>query len=511
MTGPVQHDNPPPRPTLGRDPVAHARPGPSTICSLLAILSAAPLALVVLTDRLTVKLPGILSELGVPAGSPAVGRMLLIGGAMACLAAPLAGWLARVLPPWTVLLAGLSMLVCGYRLSSTVHSVGDLYLVRTLHGSGAGCLLAATAALVGAAAARVRPLLAAAWAAAVIGTVVADPWLARFSPGPSSDWRHQLRPYQWLLAVAAVFGIALAAASLADRRPRLYPRWVDLAALLPLAAGGPTALIALSLPRLPGRAAVLLVVVLLAGLAAIAVVAAGLTRGAGPARRAPARRTPDRRAWSADGRGAVGSATAVVTLVAAATVGPTAAGVITIRTYSLLDLPAASGGVAGAGGLLSAVAVVGLLAAVLGALLPEIRRRAVIVVGLLVCVVGALILLPAGTGILATVPGLVLLVAGNGLALGSVLRSVGPLATAVAGAVFGVTLPLAELTRSAVQSWRLRGLTGTQTQVWQQVGHTTVVAQRLWVGLVLVVTLAGAVVAAAALAISASGSDRSAG
>jgi hypothetical protein len=473
----------------------------STLCSLLAILSAVPLALVVLTDRVGLRLFEVLIDLAVPVDPAAVGRLLLVGGAAACLATPVAAWLARVLPPWVVLLAGLLVLAAGYLRSATVHSVGGLYLVRTLHGIGAGCLLAATAALVGASSARLRPLLAAAWAAAVVGTVAAGPRLARSAPGPTSDWRHQLRPYPWLLLVAAVFGVALAAASIADRRPRLYPRWIDLAALLPLTAGVPAALIALTLPRLSGQAALLSTLVLLGGLAAIAAVAIRLARGAGIAGQL----------WSGDGRGAVGAATAAVTFVAAAVVGPTSAGVLATRLYSRPDQPLATSG--GLGGPLVVAAMCGVLAGVVGALLPNARRRAVIVVGLLAAALGAVTLLPAGTGTAATLPGLVLLAAGNGLALGAVLRAVGPLATAVAGAVLGVTLPLAGLTREAVQSWKLRGVlsaAGGREQVEEYLRHAAVVGQRLWVGLALVVVLTGAAVSAVALAVSASGAGGSA-
>src|SRR5439155_20580522 len=48
------------------EPVAHARPGLSAVCSLLAILSAVPLALVVLADRLSPLLPRMVADLGLP-------------------------------------------------------------------------------------------------------------------------------------------------------------------------------------------------------------------------------------------------------------------------------------------------------------------------------------------------------------------------------------------------------------------------------------------------------------
>ncbi len=465
------------------EPVRHARPGLSTVCSLLAILSAVPLAVVVLADRLAPVLHSVVAELPLRPEADRLGRVLLLAGAAACLAAPVAAWLARVLPPWVVLLTGLLTVTLGYWRGEQAASLGDIDLARILHGVGAGCLLAATAALVGAASARMRPLLAGAWAAALVGTVAVGPWLVLTGLGPYTDWQDRLRPYPWLLALAAACGLALAAASVADHRPRLHPRWIDLAALLPLVAGVPAALVALSMPRLPGSAAVLSVAVLLGALVGIAAVAFLLAGGAGLG--GPA--------WSVDGRGAVGAATAAVAFVTAVAVGPTVAGLALVRQYAMGAVPVTTIP-RGTGWLLGTAAAAGVLAAVAGAVLPEVRRRAVIVAGLLVAALGALALLPASAGTWASVPGLVALTAGCGLALGSVLRSVGPLATAVAGALVAVALPAGAVTRAALQSWQ-----------------SAVVGQRLWLALLAALLLGGAAVAAVALAISRSRSTGHAG
>src|SRR5262249_18849751 len=208
------------------EPVAHARPGLSTICSLVAILSAVPLAVIVLTDRLSPVLPALRADLRLPPNADQLGRMLVVAGAAACVAAPLAAWLARVLPPWVVLLAGLFAVTLGHWRGEHVASVGDIDVVRVLHGVGAACLLVATAALVGAASARRGPLVAGAWAAALAGGVAAGPWLAHHGISSGADWRDRLQPYPWLLALAAGLGLAVAAASVADHRPRLFPRWI---------------------------------------------------------------------------------------------------------------------------------------------------------------------------------------------------------------------------------------------------------------------------------------------
>jgi hypothetical protein len=497
-----------PAPWPPHDPVTHARPGLSTVCSLLAILSSVPLALAVLPDRLGVVLPSVMVDLDGSVGGGQVNRMLVVAGAAACLVAPVAAWLSRVLPPWTVLLAGLLAVTFGYWRGEHAASVADIYLVRTLHGAAAGCLLAATAALVGTASARVRPFLAAGWAAALVGTAVLMPRLARTGLGPDMEWQDRLRPYPWLLALAVVGGLALAAASVADRRPRLFPRWIDLAALLPLVAGVPAALIALTLATQPGRAALASVVTLVGAVLAIAVVALLLAGRGG---------TPDDpagllggRAWSVDGRGAVGSATAVVALVGAVAVAPTVTGLLALRQYAQGPMAPAVWP-AGTGTLLGTAVVAGVLAAVAGALLPDRQRRPVIVLGLLAAAVGALALLPAGTGTAGALPGVVLLAGGCGLALGSVLRSVGPLATVVAGGLVAIALPLGEVTRGALFGWRNAHHAGGAdglAEAFEQFRRAAVSSQRLWLVLVAVLLVAGAAVAAVALAISRS---RSAG
>jgi hypothetical protein len=480
------------------EPVAHARPGLSTLCSLLVIVSAVPLALVVLVDRLSPVLPGMLADLRLPVNADQLGRMLVLAGAAACLAAPLAAWLARALPPWVVLLGGLFAVAMGHWRGQSADSVGDIDLARVLHGVGAGCLLVATAALVGAASARLRPALAAAWAAAVVGSVAVAPWLAYHGAGADPDWRERLRPYPWLLALAAALGLTLAAVSVADRRPRLFPRWIDLAALLPLAAGIPAALLVLQAPHAGGRVAVLGMLVLAGSLLVIAAVTARQARGG-----------PTGAALTAQGRGPVGSATAAVAWTTAAA-GATFGGVVAIRQYGMLG--AGQVGLAGGTGtLLGSAAVAGAAAGVAGALLPESRRRAAIVAGLLAATVGVLALLPAGTGTAASAPGLLLLGAGGGLALGALLRSVGPLATVVAGALAAVALPLGSVTRTALTQWQVGAATGAAGSVgnawqlaeyYQRLERAAVAGQRWWLALLAALLLASAAVAAAAVAIS---------
>ncbi|HSV64976.1 MAG TPA: hypothetical protein VLJ59_03580 [Mycobacteriales bacterium] len=467
--------------------MAPARPGLSVVCSVLAIVSAVPLALAGLTQQLSGLLPLLPSIL--PAGAdlrPSI-RLLVVATAVLALAAPVAGWLSRLLPPWVVLLAGLVTVSAAYGLSG--RSSGSLEPILALQGIGAGCLLAATAALVGAASAHVRPVLAAGWAAAVVGTLILLPRHSVLVPGPSGTSRRaQLGQSAWLLGVAALFGLALAAASLADRRSRLHPRRIDLTALLPLAVGIPVAALAWWPPAAPGRAVALAVAVLLLALGVLAVVAIRLSTGTGSAA-AP---------WSADGRGAVGTATAAVAFVAGVVLLPTAYGLLTVRQLR-------GDGVTPITVLLVLAALVGVVAGVLGALLPEGRRREVIVFGLLAAAVGTLGLLPVAAAPAAALPGLVLLTGGVGVALGAVLRAVGPLATVVAGGVLGVTVPLGNLLHGEIFTWQRAssGWFAYTTDPLEAARHFAVPgvsAQRWWLLLATFVLVAGAAVATLALA-----------
>jgi hypothetical protein len=497
-------------------PVTHARPGLSTLCSLLAIAAGVPLAMVMLSYRLNAVLVLLVVELQ---PDPAqVTRALLLAGICAGLAGPLCGWLARVLPPWVVLLGALLVIAIGYWRAQHVSTAHGLYLVRALQGAGAGGLLAGTAALVGAASALTRPYLAGVWAAALIGAgvlasgVAAPDPLGRPDAAGEHGWRDSLQPYPWLLVTASVLALLLAVVSVADRRPRLFPRWIDLAALLPLVAGGTMALVMWTLPQRSGRGVVLTVVVLtvvvLAGGVAATAAVALLLR---PRTDQPSADQPGADQPGADqvgggstsaSRGAVGSATAAVAYVTAGALTATVTGLIGLRAYPPRALPPGSGG--SLSDLVTAAAAAGVLAGLVGALLPEVRRRAAILTGLLTAAAGAAALLPASYGAGASLPGAVLLAAGCGLALGAVLRSVGPLATAVAGALAAVAIPTTELARDALLGWRAgagsRGVTPRDRDGLVAILHRPEVeAQRWWLALLIVLLVGAAAVVALAV------------
>jgi hypothetical protein len=466
-------------------PVAHARPALSTICSLLVIAAGVPLAVLVAADRLAPVIPLMFVDLRAAPDQP--GRMLLIGALAACLAGPLCGWLARLWPPWVVLVGALLAIAVGYWQAAGVSSVHDLYLVRGLQGAGAGALLAGTAALVGAASAWTRPFLAALWAATFVGAAAIRTRVV-LTP-PAAEWRGQLEPVRWLLGLTVVLTLLLALVSVADRRPRLFPRWVDLAALLPLAGGLATALLVWVHPTTDiGLLAVLLALVLLA------VLAATLAAALAGARFAPA-----------GSRAAVGSATAAVACVSAAAVAPTIAGIATIKQYALVsDATTRAVTTDAVGDLIAVAAAAGILAALAGALLPEHRRRQAILTGLPAAAAGALLLLPASTTLGWSLPGAALVTGGCGLALGAVLRSVGPLATVVAGGLAAVALTTADLTRGSLVNWWLVGVSSVADPrdvqaYYQAYEHAAVTGQRWWLVLLAALLLGAAAVAALAI------------
>lgn len=463
-------------------PVAHARPALSTACSLLVIAAGVPFAVLLLVERLTAVLPQVVISL-----SPApqqIGRAVLAAGLAACLAAPVAGWLARVWPPWVVLVAAVLAAAAGYWLATDVSTIHGLYLVRALQGAGAGGLLAGTAALVGAASAWTRPYLAAVWAAAFVGTAAIRTRLVQGTAGDAANrWQLRLEPVRWLLVATMLAILLLAVVSVADRRPRLFPRWVDLAALLPLLAGLAVGLLIWPDPPAPGTLALLLTLVLAGVLAACL---------------AGARLAPP------GSRASVGSATAAVAFASAAAVGASVTGISLIRQYTLLiRQPVLTGPVVGAGidDLLTVTAAVGVIGAVAGALLPEHRRRRAILAGLPVAAVGATLLLPASDSVGLSVPGAVLLAAGCGVALGAVLRSVGPLATVVAGALAAVSLTAADYTRGILVGWRSPTVSGRGDIPAQFaiLRDGAVAGQRWWLALLIVLLLGATAVVALAL------------
>jgi hypothetical protein len=339
------------------------------------------------------------------------------------IAAPLAALAVRRMRAGPVLLAGLLVIAAADVAGGIAHTVLEIGADRSMHGLGAGIVLAATAAIVAEQqqqqARRVvagwwARVLAGWWAAVTVAGLAAAPELMRHRVVPG-DWRAALQPYPWLtgtaLALAALYAVlAESTAATAARSAFPVAERAQLALLATPVAG--ICAIALAVTYRSGNAVVAAAVtdaIALAGIAAI-------TARAGTAARF-----------------------AVVCAVTGFTLAPTAAAV------TALAQPTAESGYA----VLAAALGGGALALMAR---PE-SRKAVTSAGLLLAAAGfGAMYLTEGRNSAA-----LLCAAGLAAALTSSLR-----ATGAAGAMAGVVILLAGVVAGdlAVGSVQLRALTG---------------------------------------------------
>ncbi|MEU5992878.1 hypothetical protein ABZ806_28260 [Spirillospora sp. NPDC047418] len=222
--------------------------------ALLLTGTALPAAVLTVPDASGNVVPAAADALGL--GDAGVAGLLRATGLSLpalLLAVPPGAAAARRFPAWTVLAAGLALLLAGLGAVPLADSVPAAGAVRAVQGAGAGIVLPASLVLVWECRDRA---LAAAWAGVLAGMLVlAMPLALRAVPPPAAgpdapDWRAALAPCPWLAVAAA--GAALARALLRGRVP-----WV-----LPAA-------------RRAERSQLLLPLVPAAGFAFLAVVAAG--------------------------------------------------------------------------------------------------------------------------------------------------------------------------------------------------------------------------------------------
>jgi hypothetical protein len=385
----------------------------------MAVVAAViPLAVVQIPDAIAWALPPRLAD----AGPATVASLLRVSGlalpAMA-IAAPLAALAVRRMRAGPVLLAGLLVIAAADVAGGIAHTVLEIGADRSMHGLGAGIVLAATAAIVAEQQQQARRVvagwwarvLAGWWAAVTVAGLAAAPELMRHRVVPG-DWHAALQPYPWLtgtaLALAALYAVlAESTAATAARSAFPVAERAQLALLATPVAG--ICAIALAVTYRSGNAVVAAAVtdaIALAGIAAI-------TARAGTAARF-----------------------AVVCAVTGFTLAPTAAAV------TALAQPTAESGYA-------------VLAAALGgaAIALMSKRKAVTSAGLLLAAAGfGAMYLTEGRNSAA-----LLCAAGLAAALTSSLR-----ATGAAGAMAGVVILLAGVVAGdlAVGSVQLRALTG---------------------------------------------------
>ncbi|MFA1544343.1 hypothetical protein [Actinomadura monticuli] len=192
---------------------------------LLLTGTALPAAVLTVPDATGNVVPAAAGALGL--GDAGVAGLLRATGLSLpalLLAVPPAAVAARRFPAWTVLAAGLAVLLVGVGTARLAHSVPLAGAVRAAQGAGAGIVLPATLVLVWE---RRDRVLAAVWAGVLAGMLVlAMPLALAAVPRPAAgaaaaDWRIALAPFPWLAVAAA--GAALARPLLRRRVPWTLP------------------------------------------------------------------------------------------------------------------------------------------------------------------------------------------------------------------------------------------------------------------------------------------------
>ena len=193
-----------PNPPETRDPAGLA-------VLLLVLVTAVPAAVLVLPNTASYVVPSATRDLGLSDGE-AAGFVRAMGLALPALllTTPPAALLARRLPAWGVLFAGLALMLGAQASAAYVTSVPLVGLVRAIQGAGAGAVL--PAALLLACARRERRLTTGVWAAGLAGALVfATPAVLVATPATpamgvpyAGAWRAILHPYWWLGALALV-------------------------------------------------------------------------------------------------------------------------------------------------------------------------------------------------------------------------------------------------------------------------------------------------------------------
>lgn len=120
-----------------------------SVVALLIVLSAVPMAVLVLPNTASYVVGSATGGLGLSGAQPA--DFIRAGGLALptlLLAGPIAAVAARRLPSWSVLLAGIIAVLCGELAADQVTSVLLVGVVRVIEGFGAGAILPASLVLV---------------------------------------------------------------------------------------------------------------------------------------------------------------------------------------------------------------------------------------------------------------------------------------------------------------------------------------------------------------------------
>jgi MFS family permease len=185
------------------------RRDPAGLAVLLVVLvTAVPAAVFVLPDMASYVVPLAARDIGLTdGGAPGFVRAAGLALPALLLTTPPAAALARRVPAWTVLFAGLALMLAAQASAAYAASVPLVGVVRVVQGAGAGTVL--PAALLLAWERRERRVTAGVWAAALAAALLlATPAALVAVPGPDDPyapaWRTILHPYWWLGGVALV-------------------------------------------------------------------------------------------------------------------------------------------------------------------------------------------------------------------------------------------------------------------------------------------------------------------
>jgi MFS family permease len=174
---------------------------------LPVLVTAVPAAVFVVPDTASYVVPQAIRDLGLADGQAAAFvRACGLALPALLLCAPPAAVLARRLPAWAVLFAGLAVMLGAEAAAGYATSVPLVGGLRVLQGAGAGAVL--PAAFILAWERRERRVAAGVWAGALIAALMAaTPAVLAVTPRPDPygrEWRAVLHPYWWLGAVALV-------------------------------------------------------------------------------------------------------------------------------------------------------------------------------------------------------------------------------------------------------------------------------------------------------------------
>jgi len=192
---------------MSNPPESPERRDPAGLAVLLLILvTGVPAAVFVLPNTASYVVPLAARDMGLSDGQ-AAGFVRAAGLALPALllATPLAAVLARRRSAWSVLFAGLALLLGAQASAAYATSVPLTGLVRAIQGAGAGAVL--PAALLLARERRERRFAVGVWAAALTAALMlATPAVLAATPDTLNPpaWRAILHPYWWLGAAAFV-------------------------------------------------------------------------------------------------------------------------------------------------------------------------------------------------------------------------------------------------------------------------------------------------------------------